>query len=114
MLLDEELPKGQNLLFASRRGGTSRPPGQQSPNSDLTARYEQLRNDALSLGVGRALFLRKGMIAWMRAWSHCTQKVAPEMAALSSTAPACSIDIRSQIAALLVGMILGRQSEVAT
>jgi hypothetical protein len=55
------------------------------------------------------------MIAWMHAWSHCTQNVGPDMAALSFTAaPACSIDMRSQIAALLVGMILGRQSEVAT
>ncbi len=85
----------------------------------LVAGYEQLRNDALSLPAGHAptaglaLFLRKGMTAWMRAWSSCIPKPTAETVLLPGAAPACSVDVRAQIATIVAGMILGRQPEVS-
>jgi hypothetical protein len=79
----------------------------------LVAHYERLRSEALSLPVGQtpapglALFQRKGMTAWMRAWFSCTCDMDAEAVPPPAT-PACSLDIRGQLAALLAGMILGR------
>ena len=66
-----------------------------------------------SAGPGLALFLRKGMITWMRAWSPCMS------AAAEATSPAvatsvCPQDIRAQLAVLLAGLILGQQLEATT
>jgi hypothetical protein len=81
----------------------------------MVAHYEQLRNEALSLPAGHApglaLFLRKGMTAWMRAWSSCMPKPVSETASLVGAVPTCSVDIRAQIATILAGMILSRQPE---
>jgi hypothetical protein len=85
-------------------------------NDELVAHYEQLRKDALSPAIGRspapglALFLRKGMIAWMRAWSPCMSAVA-EAASPAVATPSCPQDIRAQLAVLLAGLILGQQLE---
>lgn len=93
--------------------------GQEKRKDDLLTHYEQLRKDALSLPAGHtpapglALFLRKGMTAWMRAWSCCMPKPAPKTASLPDSTPTCSVDIRTQIATILAGMILGRQLEVS-
>ena len=44
-------------------------------------RYEQLRNQALGKlfisgqGLGLALFMRKGMVAWTQAWVEHTPKI---------------------------------------
>ena len=92
---------------------------QEKRNDDWVAHYEQLRNDALSRPAGHvpapglALFLRKGMAAWMHAWSCCMPKPAPETASLPDAAPTCSVDLRTQIAVILAGMILGRQPEAS-
>jgi hypothetical protein len=89
-------------------------------NDELVAHYEQLRKDALSTGAdcspapGLVLFLRKGMIAWMRAWSPCMQHAAAEIAPPPATAPSCPHDIRAQLAVLLAGLILGQQLEATT
>lgn len=89
-------------------------------NHDLAIQYEQLRKDALSLRAGYAippglaLFLRNGMLAWMRAWSPCKQNANPETAPQSNSphaAPHCSLEIRTQMAAILASMILGQQWE---
>ena len=89
-------------------------------DEDLVTGYEQLRNDARSLPAGHAptpglvLFLRKGMTAWMRAWSACMPKPTPGTTLLPSAAPSCAVDVRSQIATILAGMILGREREVSS
>lgn len=93
--------------------------GQEKRNDDWVTYYEQLRNDTLSRPAGHppapglALFLRKGMTAWMRAWSCCMPKPVPETASLLGAAPTWSVDIRTQIATILAAMILGRQLEVS-
>lgn len=89
-------------------------------DEDLVAGYEQLRNDALSLPPGHAptpglaLFLRKGMTAWMRAWSSCIPRPTPETALLPGVVPSCSVDVRAQIATIIAGIILDRQPEVSS
>ncbi len=86
----------------------------------LVSHYEQLRNDALSVSAGRApapglaLFLRKGMTAWMQAWkpflvTNGAPPAPPPAASLDGSFP-----VRAQIANILAGMILSRQLEVAT
>jgi hypothetical protein len=87
----------------------------------MTAQYEQLRNDALagqsgqSLTPGLALFIRNGMIAWMRASSPYmrntdTATTPPESA--SQVPLLCSFEIRSQLTAILAGVILSQRWEV--
>ena len=85
-------------------------------NPDLTEQYEQLRREATNRsehrgeGLGLALFLRRGMTAWMQAWSQCTY-VAPKaylQPAMTATVP---IDLRMQVATLLAGIILGLHQE---
>jgi len=51
----------------------------------MVERYEELRGLALSRqrsswSLGLALFLRRGMVAWMNAWKNWTpsEKTAPE------------------------------------
>jgi hypothetical protein len=86
--------------------------------ANCVAHYEQLRNDALSMAHGRApapglvLFLRKGMTAWMRAWSPGLQNSAAASAPPSGAIQSCPPDIRTQIAAVLAGIILNQQLEV--
>jgi hypothetical protein len=90
---------------------------QQSAHSDLTVQYEQLRREATSRsghaaqGLGLALFLRRGMTAWMQAWSQCTDCAAPNAHPRPATAAAVPMDLRTQIATVLAGIILGLQQE---
>jgi hypothetical protein len=64
-----------------------------------------------------ALFLRSGMIAWLRAWSPCRptspMQPAPHSTA-PQTAPDCPLEIRWQIANILAGLILNQQLEATT
>jgi len=85
---------------------------------DLTEQYEQLRREATSRsehgseGLGLALFLRRGMTAWMQAWSQCTDHDAPNAHSQpATTAVAVPIDLRAQVATLLAGIILDLQQE---
>ena len=83
----------------------------------LTEQYEQLRREATSCsehaaqGLGLALFLRRGMTAWMQAWSQCTDHAAPDTHPRPATPAAVPLDLRTQIATLLAGIILGLQQE---
>jgi hypothetical protein len=61
---------------------------------------------------GLALFLRKGMTAWMRAWSPCMKTAAAETAPLPDTIPPYPLDVRTQLAGILASMILGQQLEI--
>jgi hypothetical protein len=87
---------------------------------DLVARYEQLRRDAIGPrahggeGLGFALFLRRGMTAWMQAWPECAGNVDPGTRAQPDVDETIPGDMRSQIATLLACMILGLQQEVAS
>ena len=84
----------------------------------LAEQYEHLRKDAVSLAAGRrlapglALFLRKGMAAWMQASSSLHVTVPETPTALPGTAWSWPFDIRSQITTILTGMILGQKPEV--
>ena len=85
---------------------------------NLTAHYEQLRRDAMSRssrsggGLGLALFLRRGMTAWMHAWSECAD-VETETCSISGAKETIPADMRSQLATLLAGMILSLRQEAA-
>jgi len=86
-------------------------------HQELTAHYEQLRNDAISLTTrrqptpGLALLLRQGVAAWMQAWSACAQKPGVEAITSSATSQTNSLDARVQMASILAGIILGRPLE---
>jgi hypothetical protein len=84
----------------------------------LTEQYEQLRREATGCseqavqGLGLALFLRRGMTAWMQAWLQCSDGAAPNTHPRPATMPAAvPMDLRAQIATLLAGIILSLQQE---
>jgi len=83
----------------------------------MVSHYEQLRRDATGVsargggGLGLALFLRRGMTAWMQAWSQCTSGVTPQAQTQPATPPPGLIDVRAQVATLLAGIILGFHQE---
>jgi hypothetical protein len=86
--------------------------------ADLVAHYEQLRSDALSYsaggrghGLGMIVFLRQGMLSWMRAWSRYSGgslSPSPPPAQGDTTVP---VEIRSQITTILAAMIVGQQPQ---
>ena len=84
---------------------------------EWTARYEQLRSDALhrgtsvSSGIGLAVFLREGLTAWMRA---CGSVLTPSANQVTQSSPVSSLlpcDVRTQTVLILAGMLLGNGSE---
>jgi hypothetical protein len=85
----------------------------------LAEQYEHLRKEAVSLAAGRrpapglALFLRKGMAAWMEASSSLAVTVPETPATLPGDACSWPCDIRSQATTILTGMILGQKPEVS-
>jgi len=48
----------------------------------------------------------------MRAWSPCMKNAAAEAAPRLNTTPVYPLDVRSQLAGILAGMILGQQLEI--
>jgi hypothetical protein len=48
----------------------------------------------------------------MRAWSPCMQNAAAETAPRPDTPPPCPVDVRTQLTAILAGMILDQQLEI--
>jgi hypothetical protein len=83
----------------------------------LVEQYEQLRREAIGHtgqggeGLGLALFLRRGMLAWMQAWAHCADHGASSARASSTTAAAVPLDLRTQVVTLLADLILGLPPE---
>jgi hypothetical protein len=81
----------------------------------LIARYEELRRQALgpfgSQTQGLALFLQRGMSAWMQAWSQC---VAPQTSPAQppQTQEICPVQLHADVATLLASMILFARQEV--
>lgn len=75
-------------------------------------RYEDLRQDVLDKagggGASLALFVGRGMVAWMKAWaSYLPAKPDPPPV---PRAPV-SKDLRLQVTQLLASMVLGRWAE---
>lgn len=83
---------------------------------EWTARYEQLRWDALnrgsgvSSGIGLAVFLRQGLRAWILAYSRV---VTPSVSQFAPPAPVSGLpfDVGTQAVLILAGMLLGNRSE---
>jgi hypothetical protein len=84
---------------------------------DFAALYEQLRRDVLGKtsrsSLGLILFLRRGMAAWMEASSSCS---LPPPTTKDPTGPSNAlsplpIDVRSQAAIILAGILLHSRSE---
>jgi len=83
---------------------------------DWVARYEQLRKDVLSQaagsGFGLIVFLRQGMIAWMRACACAVAPVpAPKSAPLLNPVNSLPGEVRSQAAVILAGILLHHPTE---
>lgn len=80
----------------------------------LAQRYEELRGHVLARGergLGFALFLGRGMAAWMEAWSRCAPRLLPQGQA--GTAPstrtgASSLPdaLRDEVAQVLASMAM--------
>jgi hypothetical protein len=64
-------------------------------------------------GLGLALFLRRGMTAWMQAWSECAE-VETETCSISGAKETIPMEMRSQLTALLAGMLLSLQQQEVT
>jgi hypothetical protein len=85
--------------------------------ADLAAQYEQLRSDALlspdghGCGPGLVLFLRQGMLSWMRVASRYTGNRQPESSPPPRADTILPLEIRSQITIILAAMIVGQQQE---
>jgi len=85
-------------------------------SASLRSSYEDLRAQALagSRGPGFALFLRHGMREWMEICSSCNAVVAAtEPAAATANPQLLPSGVRSEIVAILAGMFLEKQWEVA-
>ena len=80
----------------------------------LRSAYEDLRAQALAggCGPGLALFLLHGMREWMEVCSSCTAVVAvTEPVAAAANPQLLPPDMRSEIVAILAGMLLDKQWE---
>jgi len=85
----------------------------------LVAGYEDLRRQAMGDGMGdmarlgTALFVHKGMAAWLRAWSDCTPP--SETARIHDSCPEGGVpsELQSEVVMILAGMALNRYQEVA-
>ena len=86
--------------------------------------YEALRREALAAdpfgprGHGLALFLSRGMPAWVVALSQLTPRHAPERAAeaeelLLTQAPEIAPGVRSELTLVLAAMVLACSQETA-
>lgn len=87
---------------------------------DLIAYYERLRqqvvHDSASgrEGLGLALFLQRGMAAWIAAWSQCAGAFQKDTCPGPPPVETLPSNVRSQIASLLAGIILNRQVEATS
>ena len=82
----------------------------------IVDRYEQLRCEALgkpdaSRGHGLVLFMARGMVAWMQAWSCCiAQPRTPEN---TDAVRASSSGLNAEMTRLLASMALAAVAEVS-
>lgn len=89
---------------------------------NLNTLYEELRQEALGTSVkcctrsqGLTLFIRKGMAAWVEAWTNCTSSPLPvkreEGHHLEQNLP---LDLHDEVAILLSNMALNVFKEART
>jgi hypothetical protein len=85
-----------------------------------TTRYEELRRQILAEpeggGWGRALLLRRGLVAWMQAWPS-DGEIGPEATKpAESSAPATPLPagLCAEITRVLVNMILDQRKELVS
>jgi hypothetical protein len=77
----------------------------------LITQYEQLRRDALSqqsecvAGLGLALFLRQGMVAWMRGCADYVYRLEAQPPPSFTPSAPLPLEVRAQLAVILAGMI---------
>lgn len=82
-----------------------------------TTRYEELRRQILAEpaggGWGRALLLRRGLLAWMQAWpiDDSADQKAAKPAEPSATATTLPAGLSGEITRVLVNMILDQGKE---
>lgn len=82
-------------------------------NDGLIARYEDLRRQALrsaTQGQGLALFMRRGMSAWLQAWSQCVPP-APMPVQAHDDQEICPAQLHKEMAMLLASMVLFTRQE---
>jgi hypothetical protein len=78
----------------------------------VISRYEQLRSQALGKlfpdgrGLGLALFMRKGMAAWMQTWSEHTAKVKTVNTQVLDTGKLIPENTTGQLTTVLTNMIM--------
>jgi hypothetical protein len=92
------------------------PPSDGRNNSDaLRSSYEDLRAQALAggRGSGIAVFLHHGMCEWMEVCSSCTAVVSATEAVAAANPQLLPPGLRSDIVAILAGIFLQKQWEVA-
>ena len=90
------------------------------PAEQWTARYEQLRQQALEPGCGErgwglTLFLRRGLVAWMRAWpaTSSAKRQAEQARPQEPQERMCSCaELRNEVVSVWVNMVLHKQEEV--
>jgi len=88
----------------------------------LNARYEELRSDALSScsknmrqSQGLVLFVRQGMIGWLKAWSTCSARAHTiEDREQEYAYQDLPHDLRTQVAIVLTNMALNTCREGIT
>jgi len=93
-----------------------KPPFTGISSDALRSSYEDLRAQVLAggRGPGLALFLSHGMCEWMEVCSSCTAVVAAaEPVAATANPQLLPPRMRSEIVAILAGMFLEKQWEVA-
>ena len=90
------------------------------PAGQWSARYEQLRQQALEQGCGGrgwglTLFLRRGLVAWMRAWPAAPSS-EPRREEAKREEPEerlrLSTGVRDEVVSVWVDMVLNQQEEV--
>jgi hypothetical protein len=82
----------------------------------LIARYEELRRQVLGRcgthGHGLALLMRRGVSAWMQAWSQCVAS-PPAPTQAPDDPEICPVQLHSEVATLLANMVLFARQEVS-
>jgi hypothetical protein len=89
------------------------------PDEPWTTRYEEMRRQVMASlctdthAYGYALLVRRGLVAWMKAWPRSTAAPARDSGACrTAAAVVVPSHLLRSAATLLVNMILGTPTEV--
>ena len=85
-------------------------------NDGLIVRYEELRRQVLGRygahGQGLALLMRRGMCAWMQAWSQCAAAPPPVPTQVPDDQQTCPVALHKEVTTILANMVLFARQEV--